>query len=80
MSKTVHLCHGFKEENYVYFCIILDSAFFKKFFAPFLILYWATSTAHSQLTQKNKKKEKKKYENSIQLSQLRAFFFPIRTS
>lgn len=48
---------------------------FKNFFAPFLILYWATSTAHSQLTQKNKKKEKKKYENSIQLSQLRAFFF-----
>lgn len=48
---------------------------FLKIFAPFLILYWATSTAHSQLTQKNKKKEKKKYENSIQLSQLRAFFF-----
>lgn len=76
MPKTVHLCHGFKEENYAYFCIILDNAFFFKFFAPFLILYWATSTAHSQLTQKTKqKKEKKKYENSIQLSQLRAFFF-----
>lgn len=75
MSKTVHLCHRFKEENYAYFCIILDNAFLKIFCT---LSYFVLSDKHSPFTanSKEQKKEKKKYENSIQLSQLRAFFSP----
>lgn len=75
MSKTVHLCHGFKEENYVYFCIILDSAFFLNFLHPFFILYWATSTAHSQITQKNQKKRKEKIRKLYSAQSVKSFFF-----
>lgn len=49
--------------------------FFLKVFAPFLILYWAISTANSQLTQKNKKKRKEKIRKLYPAQSVKSFFF-----
>lgn len=75
MSKTVHLCHRFKEENYAYFCIILDNAFLKIFCTH---SYFVLSDKHSPFTanSKEQKKRKEKIRKLYSAQSVKSFFFP----
>lgn len=75
MSKTVHLCHRFKEENYAYFCIILDNAFLKIFCT---LSDFVLSDKHSPFTanSKEQKKRKEKIRKLYSAQSVKSFFFP----